>query len=123
MTNDIFRPQSGKNVDFDIRVYAVTMRIPFGMVTTYGHIAAALGARSSSRMVGYALNSVKGRDEIPCHRVVNRNGELTGKLHFATPTAMREALEAEGVEFIGEAVNMKKHLWIPSASGDDILLF
>lgn len=116
MTDDIFSPKFGKIADFDIRVYEVTMQIPSGKVTTYGHIAAVLGVRSASRMVGYALNSVKGSDEIPCHRVVNRNGELTGKMHFATPTAMREALEAEGVEFIGEAVNLKKHLWIPAVS-------
>ncbi|GAB1430693.1 MGMT family protein [Ignavibacteria bacterium] len=123
MTDDIFRPKSGKITDFDIRVYAIAMQIPSGKVTTYGHIAAALGSRSASRMVGYALNSVKGRDEIPCHRVVNRNGELTGKMHFATPTAMRQALEAEGVEFIGEAVNMKKHLWLPAVSATDDALF
>lgn len=99
--------------DFDERVYQIVMQIPFGRVTTYGHIAAALGARRSSRMVGYALNSVKDRVVIPCHRVINRNGELSGKLHFATPTLMRELLEAEGIEFIDEAVNLSKHLWIP----------
>ncbi|MBI3258412.1 MAG: MGMT family protein [Ignavibacteriae bacterium] len=101
------------NDDFSDRVLQIVMQIPFGKVTTYGHIAYALGSKKSSRMVGYALNSVHNRDEIPCHRVINRNGELSGKLHFATPTLMRELLEGEGVEFIGEMVNLSKHLWIP----------
>ena len=66
------------------------------MVTTYGHIAAALGLRSSARMVGWALNAipVDQRLEIPAHRVVNRLGELSGKMHFETPHVMRERLEA-----------------------------
>jgi methylated-DNA-protein-cysteine methyltransferase-like protein len=108
-----------KHEDFFQRVYAVVCQIPFGKVSTYGHIARALGARSSARMVGWALNSVPDRLEVPCHRVVNRNGELTGKIHFATPTLMRELLEGEEVEFIGEAVNMKKHLWIPPVEDMD----
>ncbi|MBK9246583.1 MAG: MGMT family protein [Ignavibacteria bacterium] len=102
-----------KHRDFDERVIDLVSQIPYGRVTTYGHIAAALGARKSSRMVGYALNNVKNRDYIPCHRVINRNGELSGKLHFATPTLMREMLEAENIEFTGDAVNLAKHLWIP----------
>lgn len=102
-----------KHTDFFLRVYAVACGIPYGKVSTYGHIARALGARSSARMVGWALNSVPDANEIPCHRVVNRNGELTGSVHFNPPTRMRELLEAEGVEFIGDAVNIEKHLWIP----------
>jgi methylated-DNA-protein-cysteine methyltransferase-like protein len=106
-----------KQRDFYRRVYDIVRCIPFGRVTTYGHIAAALGAKSSARLVGWAMNAVgeaqRGED-IPAHRVINRNGELTGKHHFATPTQMRELLEAEGVEFIGEAVNLSKHLWIPT---------
>lgn len=103
------------NDDFSERVLQIVMQIPFGRVTTYGHIAYALGSKKSSRMVGYALNSVHNRDEIPCHRVINRNGELSGKLHFATPTLMRELLEGEDVEFIGDAVNLQKFLWIPDS--------
>jgi O-6-methylguanine DNA methyltransferase len=101
--------------DFYERVYSVVKTIPVGMVTTYGHIAAALGARSSSRLVGWALNAValSDRTDIPCHRVVNRLGELSGKQHFETPFVMRERLEAEGVSFIGDAVDLSKHLWIP----------
>lgn len=104
-----------KSDDFYRRVRAVTAMVPWGKVTTYGHIARCLGAGSSARLVGYALNtvSIQERMEVPCHRVVNRNGELTGKMHFATPTQMRELLEAEEVEFTGDAVNLEKHLWIP----------
>jgi methylated-DNA-protein-cysteine methyltransferase-like protein len=107
-----------KSDDFFQRVHEVVLKVPYGMVTTYGHIAAILGARSSARIVGYALNAVslEQREIIPCHRVVNRNGELSGKMHFETPYAMRQALENEGVEFIGECVNMAKHLWIPEDS-------
>lgn len=107
-----------KNSDFFDRVYAIVQQIPFGRVTTYGHIAQALGAKSSSRMVGWALNAVIDRVEIPCHRVINRNGELSGKMHFATPTLMRELLESEGVEFKGEAVILQKFLWIPPRQVD-----
>jgi methylated-DNA-protein-cysteine methyltransferase related protein len=110
----IFIPR--KQEDFFYRVYDIVRCIPFGRVTTYGHIAQALGAKSSARLVGYAMNAVDSAHratDIPAHRVLNRNGELTGKMHFATPTLMRELLEAEGVEFAGDAVNLKKHLWIP----------
>lgn len=109
--------KAAKNQDFFHRVYEIARQIPFGRVTTYGHIAEALGAKSSARMVGWAMNAVDSAHratDIPAHRVINRNGELTGKHHFATPTLMRELLEAEGVEFIGEAVNLEKHLWKPN---------
>jgi len=68
-------------------------------VTTYGLIAQSLGMKSSARMVGWALNSVAGNIDIPCHRVINRRGELTGRRYFATPNLMRELLESEGIEF------------------------
>ncbi|MBD1210129.1 MAG: MGMT family protein [Ignavibacteria bacterium] len=111
-----FAPKTTKQDDFYQRVYEIARQIPFGRVTTYGHIAEALGAKSSARMVGWAMNAVDSAHratDVPAHRVINRNGELSGKHHFATPTLMRELLEAEGVEFIGEAVNLEKHLWKP----------
>jgi methylated-DNA-protein-cysteine methyltransferase-like protein len=98
-------------VDFFERVFKIVEQIPAGKVTTYGTIARILGIKSSARMVGWALNSKRGSLDLPCHRVVNRNGELTGKLHFATPTLMRELLESEGIQFIGDAVDLKLHLW------------
>ncbi|MCL5992506.1 MAG: MGMT family protein [Bacteroidetes bacterium] len=99
--------------DFFQKVFKIVAEIPYGKITTYGEIAQAIGLKSSARMVGWALNSTIGDSSLPCHRVINRNGELTGKRHFRTPTLMREMLENEGIEFIGEAVNLKKHLWKP----------
>jgi methylated-DNA-protein-cysteine methyltransferase related protein len=102
--------------DFYEKVFGIVEKIPSGYVTTYGAIAKVLGMKSSARMVGWALNSVAGDRNLPCHRVVNRNGELTGKMYFETATLMRELLEAEGIEFINEHVNMKKHFWEPEVS-------
>ena len=99
--------------DFYARVYDLVRLIPPGKVCTYGIIAEFLGAKSSSRMVGWALNCVIDRIDIPCHRVVNRNGDLTGKLHFAYPEQMKELLMSEHIQFIGEAVDLQKHLWNP----------
>lgn len=93
------------------KVYQIVKQIPEGKVTTYGHIARAIGNKGKARTVGYALHSVISSD-IPCHRVVNRNGELTGSIHFVTPTLMKELLEAEKIEFINDRVNLKKHLWM-----------
>lgn len=101
------------NSDFFDRVYKIVEKIPFGKVTTYGLIAETCGIKSSARTVGWALNKAKNSN-LPCHRVVNRKGELTGKLHFADPNLMQSLLISEGVEFINEHVNMEKHLWIPS---------
>lgn len=99
--------------DFFARVYEVVAAIPPGRVTTYGHIAEHLGVRSAARAVGWALNKAAGTD-LPCHRVVNRRGALTGARHFETPTAMEERLRSEGVTFNehGE-VRLERHLWVP----------
>jgi methylated-DNA-protein-cysteine methyltransferase-like protein len=99
--------------NFFEKVFSVVKRIPCGKVTTYGQIAEHIGARSSARMVGWAVNSLKHSNNYPCHRVVNRNGELTGKMHFETPTLMRELLENEGIEFKNDRVDLEKQLWIP----------
>lgn len=100
--------------DFYLKVHEVVKRIPLGRVSTYGAIARHLGAGRSSRMVGYALRGVFDEMSIPCHRVVNRNGELSGKVHFPTPTFMREMLESEGILFTGDRVDMERHFWDPS---------
>jgi methylated-DNA-protein-cysteine methyltransferase related protein len=101
------RKESSKN-DFYSKVYALVRRVPFGKVTTYGTIAQALGTGLSARMVGYAMHVCP--KDVPAHRVVNRFGALTGRLHFGHPDLMRELLEDEGVTFLDdETVNMEKH--------------
>lgn len=99
--------------DFYTRVYKIVANIPVGRVTTYGLIAQTLGMKSSARMVGYALNAGAGSLDFPFHRVVNRNGDLTGKRYFNTPFLMKELLISEGVGFIGDRVNLKLYLWNP----------
>ncbi|MBT8379152.1 MAG: MGMT family protein [Ignavibacteria bacterium] len=101
-----------KKKDFFNKVYAVAKKIPYGKVTTYGHLAEACGIKSAARTVGWALNGC-GSD-IPAHRVVNRYGVLTGKIHFGAPDLMEDLLRSEGVEFDKDGcVKLNKHLWIP----------
>jgi methylated-DNA-protein-cysteine methyltransferase-like protein len=89
---------SEKHQDFFKSVFEIVKLVPHGRVTTYGSIAKALGTPKSSRMVGWAMNASHDDKSVPAHRVVNRNGLLTGKMHFSTPTAMQESLESEGVK-------------------------
>lgn len=97
-------------------VYQVVRLIPKGRVTTYGAIAAYLGSKQSSRVVGYALNGAHFiKPKVPAQRVVNRNGMLSGKAHFETPTRMQELLEKEGVIVKDETIqNFSKHFWDPT---------
>ena len=97
------------------KVYQVVRRIPYGRVTSYGAIAACLGSKGSARMVGWALNSTKhSTDDIPAHRVVNRNGLLTGKRHFGGKDIMKELLENEGLIIEDDCiVNFKEKFWEP----------
>ncbi len=99
--------------DFFDRVWDVVERIPHGKVTTYGHIAEHLGVKSAARTVGWALNAA-AETGLPCHRVVNRFGALSGQVHFGGPHIMEDLLRSEGVQF-GEdgCVRMDLHLWIP----------
>ncbi|CAG5080171.1 MGMT family protein [Parvicella tangerina] len=95
-------------------VHDVARLIPKGRVTNYGAIAKYLGAPRSSRMVGYAMNAAAGDDTIPAHRVVNRNGLLTGRMHFNTPHHMQELLEKEGIEIKGhQVIQLEKYFWDP----------
>lgn len=87
-----------KHKNFFADVYEIVKLIPKGKITTYGAIAAYLGLKSSARMVGWAMNSAHTLSDVPAHRVINRNGLLTGKHHFATPTLMQELLESEGIK-------------------------
>jgi methylated-DNA-protein-cysteine methyltransferase-like protein len=90
-------PSGKKDALFFEQVYDVVRQIPRGRVTSYGAIAAALGTRKSARMVGWAMNGAHAMASVPAHRVVNRQGLLSGKAHFATPDTMQQLLEAEGV--------------------------
>jgi len=99
--------------DFFDRVYEVVAKIPKGKVTTYGAIAEVCGIKSSARTVGWALNGAK-MSGLPCHRVVNRNGVLTGKVHFGDIHLMQELLQSEGVLFDEkDNVVMSKYFWKP----------
>lgn len=104
------------NESFFEAVYRVVALVPYGRVTTYGAIAAYLGAKSASRMVGWAMNaSHKSRLGIPAHRVVNRNGLLTGKHHFGWPGLMQQLLEQEGIEVEDDKVlRFNELFWDPS---------
>jgi len=100
--------------DFFIDVIEVVKLIPKGRVTTYGRIAKYLGSVKSSRSVGWALNNIKLYDTIPAHRVVNRNGLLTGRSHFPKPDFMKNKLMAEGVLIEDNCiVNLNKYIWDP----------
>ena len=101
--------------NFFDKVYEVVRQIPYGRVTSYGTIAEAIGMKSSSRMVGWAMNASHSAEvPVPAHRVVNRNGYLTGKHHFASPNLMQELLESEGIEVCDDKVIRFKELyWKP----------
>lgn len=107
---------AGRKESFFELVFEVARQIPKGRVTSYGAIAACLGAKSSSRMVGWAMNGAgRVKPKVPAHRVVNRNGMLSGKHHFATPTRMKELLEKEGIKVKKDTVvNFKQVFWDPS---------
>lgn len=102
--------------DFYQDVFEVVQLIPYGKVTSYGAIAKYLGANRSSRLVGWALNSShKNGLSIPAHRVVNRTGLLSGKMHFETPTFMEERLAAEGHVIKNDQIqNFDEVFWDPS---------
>lgn len=97
------------------RVYQVAKQIPYGRVTSYGAIATYLGMAKSARMVGWAMNASHGREDVPAHRVVNRNGILTGKHHFEGTNLMQQLLENEGITIKNNQIqNFKTIFWNPS---------
>ena len=97
-------------------VYDVVRQIPKGRVTTYGAIAVYLGTRLSARMVGWAMNGAhQVTPKVPAQRVVNRNGMLTGKMHFGEPDAMEKLLRKEGISIKNDTVqDFEKVFWDPS---------
>ncbi|MCE7862691.1 MAG: MGMT family protein [Bacteroidetes bacterium CHB5] len=96
-------------------VWEVVKLIPKGRVTSYGAIARYLGTGMSARMVGWAMNAAHTNNKIPAHRVVNRNGLLTGKHHFETPSTMKKRLEEEGIYVKKDQVqDFKARFWDPT---------
>ena len=104
-----------QNEGFFQRVYEVVLQVPSGRVTTYGAIARYLGSPGAARMVGWAMNQSHHAPEfIPAHRVVNRNGLLTGKHHFDGTHLMQEMLENEGAIIRENRIlNMNEMFWDP----------
>ena len=110
-------PINAENRDFFASVYEVVRLIPSGRVTSYGAIANFLGSSKSSRMVGWAMNASHKLDDVPAHRVVNRNGLLTGKMHFEHPSKMEQLLKMEGVQVIDDKIiDFKDVFWDPKES-------
>lgn len=109
------KPSGKKEESFFELVFEVARQIPRGRVTSYGAIAAALGTKLSARMVGWAMNgSFRVRPKVPAHRVVNRNGMLSGKMHFAYPEQMQELLEKEGLKVVDDKIiDFEKKFWDP----------
>ena len=107
---------TSRHYTFFENVWDVVRQIPKGRVTSYGAIAAYLGAKSSARMVGWAMNgSHLVTPKVPAQRVVNRNGMLSGKAHFATPDLMEALLKKEGITVKDDViVDFDKHFWDPS---------
>jgi methylated-DNA-protein-cysteine methyltransferase-like protein len=100
--------------NFFERVYFIVRQIPYGRVTSYGAIAKALGTARSARMVGWAMNASHNLEDVPAHRVVNRNGMLSGKHHFQGTNLMQQLLESEGVDVVdNQIVDFEKFFWMP----------
>lgn len=104
------------NNSFFNNVYEIARLIPFGRVTSYGAIAKYLGTARSSRMVGWAMNNAPAQHPpVPAHRVLNRNGLLTGKIYFGGPDTMKELLEKEGIIVKNDQVeNFGQLFWDPA---------
>lgn len=108
--------KKNKSDSFFENVFEVAKKIPYGRVTSYGAIARYLGTAKSSRMVGWAMNaSHASKNPVPAHRVVNRNGMLTGKHHFGSPKLMEQLLNSEGIEVEDDCIiDFKTYFWDPS---------
>lgn len=105
-----------KSYSFFEDVWAVARLIPKGRVTSYGAIAKYLGTALSARMVGWAMNACdKVKPKVPAHRVVNRSGLLTAKMHFSPPELMQQRLEKEGIRVENDQIiDFEKHFWDPA---------
>ena len=108
-------PKKKNNEGFFHQVYDVARLIPYGRVTSYGAIAKYLGSAQSARIVGWAMNDSHSQKEyVPAHRVVNRNGLLTGKNHFGNSNTMKQLLENEGIKVESDKIiDFQKYFWDP----------
>lgn len=98
--------------EFNMKVYKITAKIPYGKVATYGQIAAIMGIPGAARAVGTALGNTPPGMDIPCHRVVNKSGAMAPGGAFGGEGGQRRLLEAEGIAFRPNGfIDMKKHLW------------
>ena len=107
---------AGKDtISFFEKVFQVVKHVPYGRVTSYGAIANYLGSKGSARMVGWAMNaSHSAKESVPAHRVVNRNGLLSGKHHFGSPDIMQQLLESEGLIIEEDKIiDFNKYFWDP----------
>jgi methylated-DNA-protein-cysteine methyltransferase related protein len=101
-------------VNFFERVYEIARKIPYGKVTSYGAIAKHLGTARSARMVGWAMKASHTLEDVPAHRVVNKKGLLTGKMHFDGTNLMQQLLENEGIVVVdNQIVDFEKFFWTP----------
>jgi methylated-DNA-protein-cysteine methyltransferase-like protein len=109
------KPSGGKDESFFELVHEIARQIPRGRVTSYGAIGAALGTRSSARMVGWAMNACHlSTKPVPAHRVVNHAGLLTGRHHFNPPEKMQQLLEKEGIAVENnKVVEFVRFFWDP----------
>ncbi len=116
LKKNIINKETTKKFSFFDDVYDVVRQIPKGKATSYGAIANYLGTKLSARMVGWAMNAAhNAKPKVPAQRVVNRNGMLTGKHHFSTPTKMEELLKKDGVKVEKDTiVNFKEIYWDPA---------
>jgi len=105
---------SSKQDSFFEKVYEIVRQIPEGRATSYGAIAELTGLKISARMVGWAMNAAHSKADVPAHRVVNRNGLLTGRHHFSPPELMQQLLENEGIKVENNQIqNFKEVFWKP----------
>lgn len=112
--NILEKEKRNLGTNFFADVYEVVKLIPVGRITSYGAIAEYLGTKGSARMVGWAMNQSHNLPDVPAHRVVNRQGLLTGKFHFESPNIMQERLENEGIRVIDDQIqDFEKHFWNP----------
>src|ERR1700749_4260819 len=109
------KPSGKREESFFELVYEVARQIPKGRVTSYGAIATVLGTKLSARMVGWAMNGAgRVKPKVPAHRVVNRNGMLSGRHHFDDPKQMERMLKKEGIKVKNDTVvDFEKVFWDP----------